>query len=382
MEGNQIFNTIEEIKATLEVNEKRAVELLSKELVPCITTGTEKRTRYYTTTNMIGHTKKYIEIKMGEKDIPHTNRDIFLKEPIDEMMDEAITDPAVVITVTNQKGGVSKTTNTVTIATALAMLGQRVLVVDLDPQAQSSTYFNDDSFIGRSIMLLFREYDMNKDNITKELVESVIHTEEGISINGKFSIDILPSELRLGRTMEAIARNFGSHKALSLILDQVKNEYDFIIIDTPPSPGLPLISSMYATDKVVLSAKPTQKSLEGLEMTIEEIKDFNREVEKETQMDAIFINEFNPILNHHHRLLEESVGHSRKIGIPEEREFVSKLAPTIFETSQEAKVSILDYLEKPKDTLAAFDPFFRYASYLVLERVEKAEAEKSMKKGA
>ena len=154
---------------------------------------------------------------------------------------------ARVIAFANQKGGVAKTTTTLNLGVALAEQGMRVLAVDLDPQGNltMSQGWNPDE-IDRSM------FDVLVHRLP--ITEIVVHTEIDVAVS---SIDLAGAEL-------ALSSMIGRERALEKALMTVKSEYDYILIDTPPSLGLLTINALVASNGVIVPVQCEYLSLRGL----------------------------------------------------------------------------------------------------------------------
>ena len=165
---------------------------------------------------------------------------------------EAMDKPASlrVITVANQKGGVGKTTTTVNIAAALAMGGLRVLVIDLDPQGNATTGLGvDKAGLQRTIYHV--------------LLEGVRIEDVRIRTDLEF-LELVPSDIDLvGAEIELVARGDRENR-LKQALAPVKENYDFIIIDCPPSLGLLTLNALTAADRALVPLQCEYYSMEGL----------------------------------------------------------------------------------------------------------------------
>jgi chromosome partitioning protein len=154
---------------------------------------------------------------------------------------------ATVLALANQKGGVAKTTSTVNLAAALRELGKRVLVIDMDPQSNLT--------MSQGIDAEGLEQSMFDVLVHKVPIEDVIRpTEVDIAVG---SIDLAGAEL-------ALASMIGRERALEKAIMPVLHEYDWILIDTPPSLGLLTINALTAADGVIVPVQCEYLSLRGL----------------------------------------------------------------------------------------------------------------------
>lgn len=166
-----------------------------------------------------------------------------------------------IIAISNQKGGVGKTTTTANLGAALFHLGCKVLLVDMDPQANLTSSFGLSGKCDTSVA----------DSLLDRKVPLPIHQvmRAGISL-----LDLVPSSLQLASAEAALMNKLGRELRLRDQLASVLDRYDFILVDTPPSLGLLTINALVAADRVVIPTEARLFSLQGLQMledSIEEI---------------------------------------------------------------------------------------------------------------
>ena len=163
-----------------------------------------------------------------------------------------------IIALANQKGGVGKTTTTINLAASLATLEKSVLVVDADPQANAS------SGLGVDI----KEVDCS-------LYECIInHTDvrEAIYTTDIDGLDIIPSHIDLvGAEIEMLNLD-NREKVIKKLLDPIRNDYDYILIDCSPSLGLITVNSLTAADSVIIPVQCEYFALEGISKLLNTIK--------------------------------------------------------------------------------------------------------------
>jgi chromosome partitioning protein len=157
---------------------------------------------------------------------------------------------ARIISLVNQKGGVGKTTTAVNLATYLVAEGKKVLLVDLDPQGNASSGLGIDN-----------------QNLEKTLYHSLIfkiHPREVIIPGKTDGLDLMPSNQDLSGAAVELIEVENREFRLKEILNKIKEEYDFVIIDSPPSLGLLTINGLVASDEVIIPVQTEYFALEGL----------------------------------------------------------------------------------------------------------------------
>ncbi len=162
-----------------------------------------------------------------------------------------------IITVVNQKGGVGKTTTAVNLGAYLAHFGQQVLLVDIDPQANATSGLGIDH----------RQLECG----IYEALLGIKGIREVIKRTSQKGLRIAPATVALaGASVEMISLDNREFR-LSTILEDIKGEYDYIIIDGPPSLGLLTVNSLTAADQVLIPIQSEYYALEGLSQLLETI---------------------------------------------------------------------------------------------------------------
>jgi chromosome partitioning protein len=166
---------------------------------------------------------------------------------------------ARVLALANQKGGVAKTTSTLNLGVALVELGHRVLGVDMDPQGN-----------------LTMSQGLNPDDVHPSMFNVLVQGVDIRDVIYRREIDLAASSIDLAGADMALSSVIGRERVLSKALMMVRDEYDFILIDTPPSLGLLTINSLTAADGVIVPVQCEYLSLRGLaqlERTLELVRE-------------------------------------------------------------------------------------------------------------
>ena len=167
----------------------------------------------------------------------------------------------VVWTVANQKGGVGKTTTTITLGGLLAEKGYRVLLVDTDPHASLSYYFGIESED-----LELSVYDLFVQVSSKEqILQSLCPTKYK-------NIDILPAVMGLATLDRALGAKGGMGLVLKKAMQKLEGEYDYILMDCPPVLGVLMVNSLAASDRIVIPVQTEFLALKGLDRMIKTLE--------------------------------------------------------------------------------------------------------------
>ncbi len=180
-----------------------------------------------------------------------------------------------VIAVANQKGGVGKTTTTVNLAACLAAAQHRTLLFDLDPQADSTTGCGAaaESLAGSTYEVLLGLVDLR----------TVIRTTEIPDLS------LVPSHVRLAGAEVELASALGRERKLERVLAEVREEYDFVVIDCPPSLGLLTVNALTAADSVLIPVQCEYYALEGLSSLLGTVRLVQRHLNPRLRLEGVVL---------------------------------------------------------------------------------------------
>ncbi|WP_320170591.1 ParA family protein [Maridesulfovibrio sp.] len=183
-----------------------------------------------------------------------------------EMQSGGTAGRARVMAIANQKGGVGKTTTALTLGEALSRLSKRVLVIDLDPHANASVYM---SFFPE--MVTVSAHDLFFDNVDYKVVwPAIVQKREHVGF------DFVPACIRLSELEVDLKDRKNKGMVLSTALEEVKEFYDYILIDCPPHVGVLLVNAIVASDFVLIPIQTDFLALYGIRLLFDTIKILNK----------------------------------------------------------------------------------------------------------
>jgi len=185
-----------------------------------------------------------------------------------------------VIAITNQKGGVGKTTSTVNLGVGLAEQGYRVLLIDADPQGSLTISLGvknpDDLDVSLSTVM---NAVINDEPIASDA--GILQHEEGV--------DLLPSNIELSGMETGLFNIMSREYVMRNYIDKVRQDYDYVLIDCMPSLGMMTINALVAADSVIIPSQPSFLSAKGLNLLLHSISKVKRSINPNLEIDGILL---------------------------------------------------------------------------------------------
>jgi len=193
------------------------------------------------------------------------------------------------ISFVNQKGGVGKTTTAINLAVALAYYEQKCLLVDMDPQANAT------SGLGLSNI-----YPSIYDVLVKEATAREVIRDTDVE-----NLKIMASDISLVGAEVELVQTKGRETQLKRKIMSLKNEFDFILIDAPPSLGLLTVNTLVASDSVLIPIQAEFYAMEGLSKLLHTIRGIQRELNSRLTIEGVLLTMYDTRLNLSHEVTEE-----------------------------------------------------------------------------
>lgn len=199
-----------------------------------------------------------------------------------------------IIAIANQKGGVGKTTTAVNLGSTLSAAEKRVLLIDMDPQANatSSLGFYQNNFLGKSI------YDVLAEKVNVD--EAIVHTDLEF-------LDLLPSDISLAAVDVELINRSNREYLLKDKISPVENNYDYIIIDCPPSLQLLTINALVAARSVLIPLQAEYYAIEGIGKLLNIISIVQQDLNQDLIIEGVLVTMYDSRLNLSRQVVDDAL---------------------------------------------------------------------------
>lgn len=178
-----------------------------------------------------------------------------------------------IITFANHKGGVGKTTTTASVGSVLASKGKKVLLIDLDAQSNLTTSL----------------YPDKEEDIEVTVYDALTKNQELPIVKISEYLDLVPASLQLAMADIELSQKICRETILRDLIDSVKEKYDFVLIDTPPSLGLLTLNAFAASTQIIIPLKPETLPYKGLETLFTFLRPVQQKINKKAHVTGILI---------------------------------------------------------------------------------------------
>ena len=193
-----------------------------------------------------------------------------------------------VIALTNQKGGVGKTTTAVNLGVTLAQQGKKVLLIDADAQANLTMSLGYHRPADLQVTLSTIMQDIIDDK-SVDVTQGILHHNEGV--------DLLPSNIELSGLEVRLINAISRESVLKTCISEVRKNYDYVLVDCMPSLGMLTINALAAADSVVIPTQPHYLSAKGLELLLRSVSKVRRQINPPLRIDGILMTMVMPRTN-------------------------------------------------------------------------------------
>lgn len=200
-----------------------------------------------------------------------------------------------IIAIANQKGGVGKTTTAVNLSACLAVQGKKVLIIDVDPQGNTTSGLGVDK---KKIDLSIYDVLINDTDVKDTILETCVE-----------NLYLCPSNIRLAGAEVELVSVISRETRMKSALEDIKGDYDFILIDCPPSLGLLTINSLTASDTVLVPIQCEYYALEGLTQLMNTVKLVQKHLNQRLEVEGVVLTMFDARTNLSLQVVEDVKKH-------------------------------------------------------------------------